>query len=683
MKEKARAINFLFRLAATYFICKVLIEAANEYFEYAWGYGSWLGGFTLNGAIGLIALVLAWAMLFALIMLRLWLYDRTIRIEGVLSSWRNRLGPLCGLIIIIPLLTPLWFMQYSRWGGEFIGLPFRLVVFLVSSYMVCVLLTRSQTKLVTLPNLAISILLVTSGLIIGSTAAGITDYPFSLTWSEGNRMWDYSVLFGRAIYDYPSDRPIFAYLDLGRQSLWGLPFLLPNVSIMAVRAWNAFLLTIPYAIFGWIVFMKGAKLGKLWMLAGLWSLAFMSQGPIYTPLVLGAIFVAIAWFTPHWMAFILIAVAGYYLNIGRYTWIFAPAMWASMIYFGVIKISVSKFDPKRVMPAVGAVLAGLFGGYVLPRWQMIFQAATSILRPSDMSGQAAAPGMDIVSVEGVSSMISRQPLLWGRLLPNPTYELGILLGLLVATLPCIIYLFYLLWIRRWQLDWLPGLIILMNLLLFLGVGIIISVKIGGGSNLHNLDMFLIGLVFASALAWASGGYQELTQLNLHPKWIQSLMVVMFIFFAYPSLRWIRPINLPPADYVDRALNIIRKEVANANEQGEILFLDQRQLLTFGYVQRIPLVPEYEKKLLMDNAMAGDAQYFEQFYQDLEIKRFALIVSEPLFTRFQGSDYQFGVENDAWVSWVSKKILCYYKPLSTFQEVRVQLLLPREGSLDCK
>jgi len=37
-------------------------------------------------------------------------------------------------------------------------------------------------------------------------------------------------------------------------------------------------------------------------------------------------------------------------------------------------------------------------------------------------------------------MVSRQALLWQRLLPNPTYEPGILLGLILTVGPVIIFL---------------------------------------------------------------------------------------------------------------------------------------------------------------------------------------------------------------------------------------------------
>jgi hypothetical protein len=47
-----------------------------------------------------------------------------------------------------------------------------------------------------------------------------------------------------------------------------------------------------------------------------------------------------------------------------------------------------------------------------------------------------------------------------------------------------------------------------------------------------------------------------------------------------------------------------------------------------------------------------------------------------------SEYHFGDENNAWVKWVAGPILCYYKPLVTFKDVKVQLLTPREDAGDC-
>ncbi len=56
---------------------------------------------------------------------------------------------------------------------------------------------------------------------------------------------------------------------------------------------------------------------------------------------------------------------------------------------------------------------------------------------------------------------------------------------------------------------------------------------------------------------------------------------------------------PSQDIVDEVLNMIQSEADRALEKGDVLFLDQRQLLTFGYITNVPLIPEYEKKVLME------------------------------------------------------------------------------------
>jgi hypothetical protein len=134
--------------------------------------------------------------------------------------------------------------------------------------------------------------------------------------------------------------------------------------------------------------------------------------------------------------------------------------------------------------------------------------------------------------------------------------------------------------------------------------------------------------------------------------------------------------------VIKALDVLNRQVAQAQKSGEVLFMDQRQLLTFGNIQDVPLVNEYEKKYMMDQAMAGDQTYFEQFYRDLADQRFSLIITEPLFTRIKDSSDSFGEENNAWVRWVAEPLLCYYAPARKIQSVDVQLLVPREDPQNC-
>jgi hypothetical protein len=236
------------------------------------------------------------------------------------------------------------------------------------------------------------------------------------------------------------------------------------------------------------------------------------------------------------------------------------------------------------------------------------------------------------------------------------------------------------------------------------VGLIVSTKIGGGGDLHNLDMFLIGLVFTLALAWKAVGPQQMIDFADSSGWARATLILLVAIPAFTPLMTLRPLSfghdaawlsvladverprdlgsLPTEDVVASSLDQIAAAVEDAQLRGDVLFMDQRQLLTFGEIQHVGLVPAYEKKLMMDQALSGNRSYFRGFYADLAAHRFALIVSSPLRTPIKGSEYGFGEENDAWVKWVAKPILCYYDEKDTLNEVKVELLEPRADPTDC-
>jgi len=288
-----------------------------------------------------------------------------------------------------------------------------------------------------------------------------------------------------------------------------------------------------------------------------------------------------------------------------------------------------------------------------------------------------------------STLSLSQPLLWYRLFPNATLKTGILPGLGLAAGPLLLILAWLVISRRWKMDWLQLVATGSVLGVTLVAGLVASVKIGGGSNLHNLDMFLITLAFLVMLYLDQVGESGergmyLAQLmESWPYWAKGAIVVASLLLVWPLFADAQALKLPPPGDVQFSLNSLHQQIERYKGQGEILFLDQRQLLTFGTIEGVPLVPEYEKKYLMDQAMAGNTAYFQGFYNDLANKRFALIVSEPLFRSYDDAYDPFSEENNAWVKWVSKLVLCFYVPEKTYRPVRVQLLVPRVGSLDCK
>jgi hypothetical protein len=272
-----------------------------------------------------------------------------------------------------------------------------------------------------------------------------------------------------------------------------------------------------------------------------------------------------------------------------------------------------------------------------------------------------------------------QPLLWYRLLPNATYSPGILQGIAIAVGPVVLFLIWLIASRRWKLDWLQILVVVGALAGTLIAGLIASTKIGGGSNLHNLDMFLVTLVFLVGIYFVRT--KSLTP-GAWPAWTRVLVTLAILIPSWFVLSQGEPFTLPAEEDIQKALVKMQNKIERAQTRGEVLFMDQRQLLTFGYLEDINLVPEYEKKYVMDQAMAGNAAFFQQFYRDLADQRFSLIVSEPLFTRYQDRSDAFGEENNAWVQWVSRPLLCYYKPSEKLKIVKVYLMVPQEDVTEC-
>jgi hypothetical protein len=407
----------------------------------------------------------------------------------------------------------------------------------------------------------------------------------------------------------------------------------------------------------------------------------------------------------------LIAVASYFAVVSRFTWLFAPGLWAAMLEVNRAGIGDRALEKKAWTRAISVGLAGVLGGYAAPFWiPSLVQWAQSL---GETASVAPAPAVEAVvppavTVEAVSQSVSAQPLLWYRLFPNATYGEGILIGLLLAALPLIALLSYLVKSKRWRLNLWQKLAIVLPLLAFLAVGLVVSVKIGGGGDLHNLDMFIIGLMIAGAIAWRHGAFQWIVEVQAAPAWIQWLLVALIAIPGYRPLTHLTPLSinediqtvatladivedplpnplpdtLPSDEDTAKALERLRQNVAQAAQTGEVLLMDQRQLLTFGYLTGVPLVAEYDKKVLINEAMSGNARYFAQFYQDLAAHRFSLIVTNPVNRRLDRTEGHFGEENNAWVKWVTTPLLCYYESADRLRRVDVELLVPRQDTSGC-
>lgn len=660
------------------------LGAFAESLQIAWGSGFFIGRLSLKWLLTLLGLAL-------LLVCVLWAVCYSLRHPKAATALRNKLFdrlaavPLRWVVLALFVIFPWYFIYYSPWGGLFTGFFTRTLLYAMAVLAAALLLTRDRKVLVTWNAFFLSLLFVATGLVIGDAFVRVTSYPLALHWSEGNRLWDYSLLYGRERYDYPATEPIFAWIDRGRQTLWGLPFLSSDLTIAGARAWSALMSTLPYALLGWFAFrpLKTARLQ--WFLAGLWALIFLNQGPIYAPLILSAILVAFARRQALWIALPLVALAGTYAAASRFTWTFAPAMWAVMLSLSDAAWLQSKLRWQDWARALALGLSGLWSAG-LP---IISGILSSLFAPtSDPTGPIdATPGAQgVSSVQALQATVTSQPFAWERMLPNDVFPPGILLGLLAAAGPLVLLMLYLVRTGHWKTVALQRLVLLGGLGAFLLVGLIASAKVGGGADLHNLDMLLVTLVLLMGMAWEAGLHKQLGKWAGNNRSVQVALTGMLLIPALFPLYSGAPLDLPDQERLTYIMERIDANVACAAQYGPILFLDQRQLLTFRYMAEVALHPEYEKKYVMDQALSANRAFFDEFASDLAVHKYALIVGELEDTVFRGRNPQFGdsliVENNAWKRWVSIPLLRYYQSVHDFQDVGVETFMPNGNGFEC-
>jgi len=198
----------------------------------------------------------------------------------------------------------------------------------------------------------------------------------------------------------------------------------------------------------------------------------------------------------------------------------------------------------------------------------------------------------------------------------------------------------------------------MLVVLFAG-GLVVSVKIGGGGDLHNMDAYSVLIVVVAAFFIGGQVRKEDGQSLLATMaWpITAVALLIPLLFLIPQLSPLPKFN---PENNQQALEQLRGLAEQAGQRGPVLFINERHLLTFHQIN-LPLVPEYEAVTLMEMAMSNNQATLQQFYGDLRNHRFAAIVTDKqnVGIKEEGS---FAEENNTWNSRVSPYILCYYEPV---------------------
>ncbi len=486
----------------------------------------------------------------------------------------------------------------------------------------------------------------------------ITDYPFALGWTRDSRYYYASLFFSERIYGQNLPLPI---LHPSLHFILSLPFLLGKMPIWVHRAWSVILtLGLSWAVS--VTLFKKHRKNTLTIFFIIWAFLFLVQGSVYAHLLIPTLIILL-FVSPEnkKRAWVAIIIASAWAGLSRINWFPVPAMLAALVYFFQ---PVPERSEAQTKGGIGSILRY----FALPAAWFFTGIATAFLSQAlyiQLSGNGARD-------EFFTSLAS--DLLWYRLLPNATYAPGILWGAIFLSLPLIILVFYA--SKKWDIFQKLGIFSIL-FVLFVG-GLVVSVKIGGGADLHNMDAYFVSILLVGTTALAREFELDSPRQHLRGVWLFAATFVLAWFI-------LRGAGSTGYDQVATTaqLNALQAQSTRVAEAGdEVLFISQRHLLAVGLIEDIPLVPEYEKDVLMEMVMSKNGAYMGRFYKDLHDQRFGLIVIDPQKDSLVDEKRSFGAENNIWTLKVTRPLWCYYEPLILYGRVGVELYVPRTEPQDC-
>jgi hypothetical protein len=393
------------------------------------------------------------------------------------------------------------------------------------------------------------------------------------------------------------------------------------------------------------------------LLFGTWFFLFLFQGAVYYHLLVCVIIILAGVSSRHFLrSMVAVAVASFWAGMSRLNWFPVPAMLAIAIY--LLEEPVSK-SGNAWRYLVKPIMFGVFGLVMAVMGQAFY---ITISGNQDLS----AFGSSFTSA-----------LLWYRWWPSETNPLGVIPGVLLISTPPLVILFWMLrgrWSILHPIRWFG---LLAMLVILLVGGLIVSTKIGGGGDLHNMDAYIVLLGLITAYFLGNEVVSEATAPAIFPVVQWPLLALLFIVPVSFSLSRITlPIRYDRAQ-ASEDLSVLRNTVQSYSQQGPVLFIYERHLLTFGMIPDVPVVPEYEVVTLTEMAISGNRPYIDKFYKDLHDHRFAAIVARKQnLDAFTGD---FAEESETWNHLIASRLLCEYEPVLTLNSSNIQVFVPRAKS----
>lgn len=567
---------------------------------------------------------------------------------------------LGGFVLVLGSLIPPAIILFDPSQFVLPGIPMAWVAWWIGIIVMTVLYLGFRKPL--------EVLFATALLAIGFAARMeawlplISTYPFSLGWSEGSRYYYASLFFSKSLY---GEALPWSFLHPSRYILQAIPFLFGKLPLWFHRAWQVFL-WFGLSLSTGIAFARRISRKQRWLLFSLtlWFFLFILQGAVYYHLQVAVLIILLGFKKEQPLrSTIAVLLASLWAGISRVNWIPVPAMLAILLF--LLEEPVSKYKNiwrYLTQPIIWTVVG--IGAALASQSAYVF-----------LSGNT-----DNIASFGSSFTSS---LLWYRLLPNNTYKQGIVFGTLYVSFALFGILFSSLygkrkawhWIRLWG-AWAILLVLLLG-------GLVVSTKIGGGGDLHNMDGFLVVIAVWGGYIVTGGIASETSERAatnpVHRGYVAFAVLIPF----WLGLQLLSPMPEYDLDEAGQTLSRLQEVVGEAAAKGEqVLFISQRHLLTTGLIEDVPMVADYEVIVLMEMAMSGNMPYLEEFHRALSEHRFGLIVASPQFLGIKDESESFAEENNAWIQQVSTDLVCAYEPLVTLKKDRIVVFAPKASVDDC-
>ena len=317
-----------------------------------------------------------------------------------------------------------------------------------------------------------------------------------------------------------------------------------------------------------------------WALLIIWAALYLLQSPVYYHLLVVPILVLWGFNARHMGgSLIVVCFASIWAGLSRINWLPMSGLLVTAMYLLEVPIPSNRTHSivrYLIPPAIWVLLGTAFGFGAQTAYRLFSGNPCGIFR------------FQLHFRPALVSPAAQRHRCYRRAAAAILYTFPLGIALLLFITP------------RWQsyhfIRW-SGLLAMLGVL-FTG-GLVVSVKIGGGKGLHNLDAFWVLLLVVAGYG-ITGRFTPDREMELTEKtrnlvspggrwWRITIGLGLAIPLGFSLASGNVIPNLNDAD-AQKALTVLRDELApTAEAGGEILFITQRQLLTFGNLPGIRLV----------------------------------------------------------------------------------------------